>query len=92
MELSVSGPELRRAVHRSLADVARQGGQDTRDFTEDRIERAERWQRVDLITDPKTLRPYSVESSVTVTVKLKGEGDARRETETKRFLFDWEER
>jgi hypothetical protein len=89
MELTMEGPEFRRALYQMLAAMAEGSGQDMGDFSADRIKQARRVQRVEAVTDPKTLRPYSINASVEMTFGVEGKGETQRRVETKRFKFDW---
>jgi hypothetical protein len=89
-EVVTQGPELLvGAVKTMAAAISEKPGADLDAFLET-IESAERTVTIEVVTDPKTLRPYRAESSMVLTARIKGrEPEARREI--KRFRFDWKD-
>jgi hypothetical protein len=90
-ELTARGDALREAVHTSLVKAFEQAGQPLpEEITLESIKSAERRERIDLIADLATMRPYEVRALTSLTLDI-GDDGPQAKVEEKVFRFDWAE-
>ncbi|AGA90626.1 hypothetical protein Thimo_1858 [Thioflavicoccus mobilis 8321] len=90
-ELIARGDPLREAVYKSLAKAFEQAEQPMPDdITLESIKSAERRERIDLIADLTTMRPYEVRALTSLTLDI-GEDGPQAKIEENVFRFEWTE-
>lgn len=82
------GPEATAAFARAMQRVAEQSGGEA--FPSDRLEEVRQELHLEVVTDPRTLRPLRASRTKIARVKMKGEA-LREQVERAAYTFDWQQ-
>lgn len=88
-QLNAEGEPLRQAIYESIVKAYEQADQPIpEEISLEMIESAKRRERVDVLTDPETMRPYEVRAVTSLELDM-GEQGPQVRIEEKVFRFDW---
>lgn len=88
-QLNAAGEPLRKAIYQSIVKAYEQADQSIpEEISLETVKSAKRRERVDILTDPETMRPYEVRAVTTLELDL-GEQGPQVRIEEKVFRFDW---